>query len=317
MKSPVRLLSFASIVLLLAVSCKGRQLKSNYALIDTKCQITSKATSQSDSLKPVVYDKEIADSYYSGPYKIARYFGWENGQIEESSLPDIPGMVYRTGSGKHIGLRCPNESVCLDWTSNRIRRFADWCKNGPADTIPETTSLYRKAHSYQDTCEHYINKIADSRFVRSEPRDKSTYIEQFAVLLIDVHQTDKYVTMQEYTWYDCCSCGDNTTLSWYTIELRSGRQLSLSDIIDESQWQKFAYIMIQHLVNACGTPWLDHAKVIRNCDLIDYLMQCDGCALVPEGVVVFYHPYNIGCGAEGQYNSLIPYDELKGMLIVD
>lgn len=298
MKNFITALPVATIAILLAISCKGRQPKDNITLFEPQAL--------------VVYDEEISDSYYSGPYKIARFFGWENGQLEDGSLPDIPGMVYRTGIGRHIGLRCPDERACLDWTSDRIRRFADWCKNGPASTIPETTPLYRNAKSDQDICEHYISEIVDPSAIRSQPSDSSTYLEQFATLLIDIYHSDRYITMQEYTWYDCGSMGDNTALSWFTIDRRTGHQLSLYDIIDESKSQEFAYTMIRHLVNAAGMPWLDNAGEIRNCDLVDYLKQCDGCALVPEGVVVYYHPYKIGCGAEGQYNALIPYEELKG-----
>ena len=31
----------------------------------------------------------------------------------------------------------------------------------------------------------------------------------------------------------------------------------------------------------------------------------NNCALVKEGVLFFYHPYDIGCGADGQYNLII------------
>ena len=90
--------------------------------------------------------------------------------------------------------------------------------------------------------------------------------------------------------------------------------MSLCDIIDESKLQDFAYIMIRHLTDVGNSPWFDYARELRYCDLVDYLKDCDGIAIVPEGVVVYYHPYKIGCGAEGQFNSLIPYAELEGIL---
>lgn len=37
----------------------------------------------------------------------------------------------------------------------------------------------------------------------------------------------------------------------------------------------------------------------------------DGIALIKEGLVIFFHPYLIGCGYEGQYNVVVTYDELK------
>ena len=304
----------ACVAVLFALSVKSKHYNDNSILFDSEIQVESEISQQPDSLKLVEYGETFSDSYFSGPYKIARYFGWENGQIEDGSLPNITGMVYRTGLGRHIGLRCPNERTSLEWTSDRLRRFADWCKNGPSDTIPERTPLYRKARSYQDICEHYISEVVSSDFIRTEPCDTSSFIEQFAILLVDIYRGDRFITMQEYTWYDCNSCGDNTALSWFTIERKTGRQLSLCDIIDESKLQDFAYIMIRHLTDVGNSPWFDYARELRYCDLVDYLKDCDGIAIVPEGVVVYYHPYKIGCGAEGQYNSLIPYDELEGML---
>lgn len=41
---------------------------------------------------------------------------------------------------------------------------------------------------------------------------------------------------------------------------------------------------------------------------VDGLMNSkfkNNCALVKEGVLFFYHPYDIGCGADGQYNLII------------
>lgn len=121
--------------------------------------------------------------------------------------------------------------------------------------------------------------------------------------------------MQEATWYDCMSCGDNTTRSWFTIDRKTGNQLELCDIVKEDRMQDFAYAMIKHL-NGWGSPWFNYAREIRDCDLVDLLKQNDGCALVKEGVVVYYHPYNMGCGAEGQFNALVPYEEIKGILNV-
>ncbi len=33
--------------------------------------------------------------------------------------------------------------------------------------------------------------------------------------------------------------------------------------------------------------------------------RADGAAFVGGGILFYFHPYNIGCGAEGQYNIVI------------
>ena len=36
------------------------------------------------------------------------------------------------------------------------------------------------------------------------------------------------------------------------------------------------------------------------------LIDCaDGCAIVNEGVMLYYRPYSVGCGAAGEYNLIL------------
>lgn len=45
-----------------------------------------------------------------------------------------------------------------------------------------------------------------------------------------------------------------------------------------------------------------------------YDLVGDNCALVKEGVLFYYPPYHLGCGAEGQYNLILEYDEIEDLL---
>lgn len=46
-------------------------------------------------------------------------------------------------------------------------------------------------------------------------------------------------------------------------------------------------------------------------DPVKLLGDADGCALIREGLIIYYHPYHIGCGADGQFTAVIPYGELS------
>ena len=41
------------------------------------------------------------------------------------------------------------------------------------------------------------------------------------------------------------------------------------------------------------------------------ISERDGIALLDEGVLIYFHPYKIGIGAEGQYNLIIPVRDEK------
>lgn len=302
-----------ALALILAVgSCKNRQSKQ--PKIEPLYSFNEEVA---DSLQLVRFEEgfEFDTVYFSGPYEIDRYFGWENGVRDDGAVPDIPGLIYRTVHGRHLAVRCPNQKHVLKWASHRIKEFADWCIHGPGDTIPSIVPLYENPRSDKDLIDYYMLRLtSDSLNVKSYPSEVSIYLEQFADLLVDVYSNDKYVTMQEYTWYDFSSCGDNTQRSWFTIDKKDGHVLELADIIDESKWQEFTYIMLKHL-NAYGYPWFGTFWELRNSDLIPYVLnERDGCALTPDGVVVYFYPYAIGSGADGQFNALIPYSELEGML---
>jgi hypothetical protein len=36
----------------------------------------------------------------------------------------------------------------------------------------------------------------------------------------------------------------------------------------------------------------------------------DGCALLKEGLIIYYYPYTIGSGADGEFIAIIPYEVL-------
>ena len=306
----LHVLCASSIVL---VSCANNSRRDSS---DVTSESESMSRTESDdmnkrALSPLVmYDAPQDTVFYDGPYSIDYYFGLES---ENCRIPDIPGLVFRSTPGRHLGVRCPKDKNVLKWVSYKVKRYADWCKSGPADTIPSTVPVYERPKSAEDICNHYFEIVYVPNLIRNLGDDDVLVIEQFAELLVDVFENRDYVTMQEATWYDCMSCGDNTTRSWFTIDKKTGRQLELSDIIQEDRMQDFAYLMIKHL-NNWDSPWFDYARGVRMCDLQHYLDLRSGCALVKEGVVVYYHPYIMGCGAEGQFNSLVPYDELKGIL---
>lgn len=260
----------------------------------------------------VTIDCPLDSVYYSGPYEIGRYFGWEELQGDEGKIPDIPGLIYLETSGCHLAVRCPADRKIQKWVSSRVKLFADWCINGPADTIPSIVPQYPVSDSMENLCNKYISYIKGAKGI-SPQRDTAVIVEQFADLLVDIYDGENYCTMQEVKWYDHGSCGDNTSRSWFSIDKKSGRELGFNDIIDASKSREFAYLMVKHL-NAYGLPWFDYNRELRDCDLLNLLAGMDGIAIIPEGVIVYYHPYAIGSGAEGQYNALIPINELKGMI---
>ena len=275
--------------------------------------------SAQDTLSPlVVYEDFVMDSvYYTGPFHIDQYFGCDNNISDYGNIPNIPGLQYYSANGRHLAVRCPNNKAVKSLVSRKIKRFADWCIHGPSpyNTIPSVVPICNTSSSIKDMCSYYMKYIGDPNTIRHEISDTSSIIEQFALCIVDAYESDRYCTVQEYTWYDYDSLGDITSFSWSTVDKKTGNELSLSDIIDEENWAKFAYYAIYHLRDQ-SLPWFDISREVREDYLVEYLSMASGIALAPEGVIVYYHRQVIGCGVEGQYNALVPYSEIEDIIKV-
>lgn len=242
--------------------------------------------------------------------------------IDVTTLPPIPGLKYRScsalchkdtcfASRAVMAIRCPDNPVLLDWASSRAATYTEWCKSGMYEPRPEK---YVVGASSDDICNKYIDAIKRAFRQQKCCGDSGMPNEQFGFLLTDCWKTDRFCTFYEATWYDMMSCGDNTRESYYSVDLKTGKVATLDDFIPESKWQELAEIMLKHLRNGNGDLWRHPDFDWVPSDSLALLKDMSGCALIREGLIFYYYPYEIGCGADGQFNAVIPYGELEGLL---
>lgn len=268
----------------------------------------------------------------SDDFKYA-YFGrvepyYHKPGIDIHSLPPIPGLKYRSYSifcqkdtcyaaRAVIAIRCPEDPVLMHWSSSRAAKFAEWC-NG---IIEHDGTRYNilKVSSSADICNLYIRCIQKSfnQLTCDEIGDHGTPNEQFAFLLTDCWRTDKYCTFYESKWYDWMSCGDNTTESYFSVNIETGEIATVTDFVREKDLPRLANLMMKYLKNYKGELWVYPDFEWVASEPLDLLKQMNGCALIREGLVIYYHPYEIGCGADGHFKAVIPYSELKGILLIN
>ncbi len=100
--------------------------------------------------------------------------------------------------------------------------------------------------------------------------------------------------------------GSNGCPSWadyFTVNKKTDQRITTADLVKKYGLQRLSKSVRDAYVKA---------KQERNVDLDVYnltgqeLMDCaDGCAVVNEGLMFYYHPYSVGCGAEGAYNLIL------------
>lgn len=261
-------------------------------------------------------------SHRNYPDKI--YFGYVDAHdkrpgIDASTLPAIPSLRYRSccvvcpkdschAQRAVMAMRCPKDKILLDWASRRAKCFVEWCDAGqiPQDTPDSAVSLT----SATDICNNYIKEV--ERAFRGNSFDdcfEGRPNVQFGYLLTDCWATDKYCTFYEATWYDELSCGDNTTQSYYSIDKKTGKVAMLADFVKEEDFPALAHKLTKYLKCANGELWIDLMPEDYTVDEIELLNSMNGCAIIKEGLVIYYHPYAIGSGADGQFTAVIPIRE--------
>lgn len=100
--------------------------------------------------------------------------------------------------------------------------------------------------------------------------------------------------------------GSNGCPSWadyLTVNKKTGQRLTVADLVE-----KYGYARVCKDLRAAFVK----AKHERNADLEvgnysgqELIDLADGCAVVNEGVMVYYRPYVVGCGAEGEFNLIL------------
>lgn len=95
-------------------------------------------------------------------------------------------------------------------------------------------------------------------------------------------------------------------LSWadyFTVNKKTGQRLTTADLVE-----KLGYAQVSKGLRDAFVK----GKQERNADIEVYnytgqelIGLADGCAIVNEGVMVYYRPYVVGCGAEGEFNLIL------------
>lgn len=101
------------------------------------------------------------------------------------------------------------------------------------------------------------------------------------------------------------SCGGPSSADYYTINKQSGHILNLSEYQTLLKRSDVADLIRHEYENEAEAKGFTPSNYAGN-ELID---KADGIAKLNEGMIIYFHPYNIGCGAEGQYNLILPIIE--------
>ena len=101
-------------------------------------------------------------------------------------------------------------------------------------------------------------------------------------------------------------CGSNGCPSWadyITVNKKTGQRLTADDVVKKYGAGPVSKKLRKAFLKAKGERNAD--LEVQNYSGMELIELADGCAIVNEGLMFYYRPYNIGCGAEAEYNLVL------------
>lgn len=218
----------------------------------------------------------------------------------------------------------PDNSYASYENNNGLRRFyscqlCDWVKSitgkKPNVYIPKTFTW--SADSLANYYSIKLSKIAEKQLKRDHHDEEMHFHNGIAgsssISMFEVFRSEKYATICVYEYYGLSSMYHYFyKYSYYTVEVNNAGAIHLvfNSIFNEEYTNDVLKMLAEGLVEArfgLGKQVEDYQGDFSE-------LKTDHVALVPEGVLFYYAPYEQGSFSEGQINVILPYDSIIDFL---
>lgn len=207
---------------------------------------------------------------------------------------NYPSDIVRNVLFEKLNAKIPEGfSYDIDETQDSLLKRGVRCAQSAHSFIRDWEKLFNRVSSlngYNSKFSHYAMMVGSRGCaVCHKIYEDSIWATYIIEMSVDYHS----------------SCGCPSSADYYTINKSTGKIFSASDILSRhksSDIERFLLNEFDIETNAKGRPTCG----ITGMELIN---RANGIAKLNEGILFYYHPYNIGCGAEGQYNLIIPITE--------
>lgn len=151
--------------------------------------------------------------------------------------------------------------------------FVEWNKR--FDRLVSTMQNQRPSNEYKELAsEARVAAVAHKIY---EDSDWATYIVETSV-----------------DYYGSCGCPSSA--DYFSVNKRNGDILTLDDILKQYDSSNIGDLLISEYQKESGQCGYTPTELLK---------RVDGVAYTTFGLLFYFHPYNIGSGAEGQYNLII------------
>ena len=252
-------------------------------------------------------DDPVYDLYHFGMLE-----RWDGSHYErEIGYPNIPQFVHRSvyavcpEDSSRVGhfalaLRCPPYRPLLKWLSQEVGAFA----GGFCHDVTPGDNEFGSAEEILDFYSSLLSHPGDGL-------DSLEHCHQSGLLIADCWSGVHTCTFRRIEWDEDHGCRGTYRESWQTVDETSGRPLGIDDFIIPGMKDSLAVLMSKRLVSDNGENYF---TLYGTGDYRGVLDRASGLAWIQEGLVIYFHPYSLGCGADGGFKAVIPGQELIGIV---
>ena len=176
--------------------------------------------------------------------------------------------------------------------------------------------------SGKSICDYYINKSGKHYKKYTdvcEHSDEENNWCQYGRLIAEVWKKGQIHTFIVSDWsLFNDQCGNHTAVSYISVNSSTGKEIKCKDLIRRSDEKKVSDLLLKYVRNQ-EEGWIEVGaeELIGVYDGktdsigVKLFNEMSGCGLLKEGLIIYYHPYTIGYGCNGEFFAIIPYNVLK------
>ena len=314
MKTILKLFAIIAVILVVCW-CKNSPKQANLDVYSDVDVVKSETCTDTLIPLPLVKRTTISFATTNNKYRFFGMIGDNYLTFKEDTLniPPIPGLVHKTGLNAQkcgrsyiydyqiLALRCPPRASLLKWMTRRLQSYF---------LIKAIPKRENKFQSVKEICSFFINRFNEYGNWYSDTTIENPYFyhQKEGLLIADCWASGDYYTFYEISWSNVNNLGHE---AYKTVNQQTGEELFLNDFVDSVNYEKLSRLMLSRLVDEYGAYYIDNHSYENT---VSFLECLSGCALIEEGFVLFFYPYIVGCGAEGEFEAIIPYEELRSIL---
>ena len=230
-------------------------------------------------------------------------------KFEKSAIWCNPedSMKYNASMGLYIDTVFPSpkiRSVLLSLTDSLLR--VEESDNHVWNKMPRFAAYDDRftISSFLDFWSILYDKVAITKAPPKHSDFPQVLDFRWCVVIHKIYEDDKVATyLVGESWDFHGSCGCPSQSSYLTFDKQTGAILALSDIIARYNRDELGELLYK---SYCSQPMARKNGYVSGDVLVS---EADGVAQIGNSYLFYYHPYKIGCGAEGQYNLFVPHNE--------